>query len=336
MRLSAMTGDAATFAGYIAPQAEIKIEAKRLDQQTIETGQRHGAGAPLRGLVLQSRRHSADRDLDRRRRDGCCGSRCRRRASSSSARTSRRSPRGARTSHARGRPARSPCPPTASTSRARSASPRASPDAKGRFPAIVLVPGSGATDRDETVYGIPIFGQLAGAARRRGLRRAPVRQARHRPERRPRRDGRHERLHRGRARRCTTWLRKRKDVDDDRIALVGHSEGALGVDAGGAAQGRGVAALVLVAGPSGTGADLVLEQQQLPARRRCSSRTPRSRPGSTCRSGSRPPCSARVTGRTSPADLRQQADTNWFRTFLAFSPEPGARQARSADPDRPG
>ncbi len=33
--------------------------------------------------------------------------------------------------------------------------PKGSPDAKGRFPAIILVPGSGPTDRDETVYGVP-------------------------------------------------------------------------------------------------------------------------------------------------------------------------------------
>src|SRR6185295_498034 len=29
-------------------------------------------------------------------------------------------------------------------------------------PAVILVGGSGPADRDETVYGVPIFGQLAG------------------------------------------------------------------------------------------------------------------------------------------------------------------------------
>ena len=38
LRLAAMTGDKATFSGYIAPQAEIKVEATRLDVQMIETG----------------------------------------------------------------------------------------------------------------------------------------------------------------------------------------------------------------------------------------------------------------------------------------------------------
>src|SRR5690606_35418118 len=34
--------------------------------------------------------------------------------------------------------------------------------ARRKWPAIVLIAGSGPTDRDETVAGIPIFGQLAG------------------------------------------------------------------------------------------------------------------------------------------------------------------------------
>src|SRR5690606_12199416 len=38
-----------------------------------------------------------------------------------------------------------------------------------RYPAIVLVPGSGPVDRDVNVYGIPIFAQLAGALAERGF-----------------------------------------------------------------------------------------------------------------------------------------------------------------------
>ena len=41
--------------------------------------------------------------------------------------------------------------------------PAVGPDAKGRYPAIVMIGGSGPTDRDETVAGIPIFAQIAGA-----------------------------------------------------------------------------------------------------------------------------------------------------------------------------
>ena len=52
-------------------------------------------------------------------------------------------------------------------------------------------------DRDEDVYGIPIFGQLAVGARRRRLSRGALRQARRRPERRPRGVGDAQRLRRG-------------------------------------------------------------------------------------------------------------------------------------------
>ena len=51
----------------------------------------------------------------------------------------------------------------ASVSRPRQLPPPRSPKQPARLPAIVLVPGSGPVDRDETVGGIPIFGELASA-----------------------------------------------------------------------------------------------------------------------------------------------------------------------------
>ena len=64
------------------------------------------------------------------------------------------------------------------------------------------------------------------------------------------------------ARAVVNYLRKeRKDVDDDRVAVVGHSEGAWVALQLGANTGD-VRALGLIAGASGTGGALVLEQQQ--------------------------------------------------------------------------
>ena len=60
----------------------------------------------------------------------------------------------------------------------------------GKLPAVVLVGGSGPTDRDGLAFGIPILGQTGRRARRRRLHRRPLRQARHRSERRARRIGR--------------------------------------------------------------------------------------------------------------------------------------------------
>ena len=78
-------------------------------------------------------------------------------------------------------------PATASRSPARC---RSRPSrAQQRAARGVLVGGSGPTDRDEMVAGIPILGQLADAHRRRRLLVAPLRQARRRPERRPCRVG---------------------------------------------------------------------------------------------------------------------------------------------------
>ena len=53
-----------------------------------------------------------------------------------------------------------------------------------RLPAIVLVGGSGQIDRDGTVGGIPVYGQLAHALADAGFLVLRIRQARHRPERR--------------------------------------------------------------------------------------------------------------------------------------------------------
>ena len=67
------------------------------------------------------------------------------------------------------------------------------------LPAVILVGGAGAADRDETVAGIPVFGHIArDLVGGRFLRRA-LRQARRRPERRASRVGDDRRLRRRRA-----------------------------------------------------------------------------------------------------------------------------------------
>ena len=58
-----------------------------------------------------------------------------------------------------------------------------------------------------------------------------------------------------------SFLRKRKDVDPDRIVLFGHSEGGL-VALLAASRDEDLAGVVLAAAPSGPGGELVLEQQQ--------------------------------------------------------------------------
>ena len=130
----------------------------------------------------------------------------------------------------------------------------------GRLPAVILVPGSGPVDRDETVAGIPIFAQLAGGLAKEGhlVVRYDKRGVGHS-------GGRDERAtiedFAGDVLSVFQWLKKRKDIDKNRISVVGHSEGgAVALIAG--ARKDDLAALVLIAAPGSKGADLILEQQR--------------------------------------------------------------------------
>jgi hypothetical protein len=190
--------------------------------------------------------------------------------------------------------------------------------ATGDLPAVVLVGGSGAADRDGMVAGIPVIGHVAKALAEAGFLvvrydKRGVGQSGGRPETATLADYADD------ARAVVNYLRKeRKDVDDERIAVVGHSEGAWVALQLGAAT-RDVKALVLVAGASGTGGALVLEQQQhlldqlkVPDAEKKSKAVLQAR------------INAAATGKGSwdgvPEPLRQQADTPWFASYLAFDP----------------
>src|SRR4029453_19034631 len=64
------------------------------------------------------------------------------------------------------------------------------------------------------------------------------------------------------ARQTLLWLEKQKGIDKERIALVGHSEGGLvAMLTAGRERGK-VSAMVLLATPSASGNEIVLEQQK--------------------------------------------------------------------------
>lgn len=188
---------------------------------------------------------------------------------------------------------------------------------KGRFPAVVLVGGSGPTDRDETVSGIAVFGLLASPLADAGYHvlrydKRGVGQSGGRFETSTLEDYAED------VRAAVRMLRKRKDVDDKRIVLFGHSEGAL-VSLLAASRDDDIAGVVLAAAPSGTGGELVLEQQQyllgrmnLPDAERASRIDLQKR------------IQAAVLGQGPwddiPEPLRRQAETPWFQSFLRFSP----------------
>ena len=129
-----------------------------------------------------------------------------------------------------------------------------------KLPAVVLVGGTGATDRDDAVYGIPIFGQLAGALADAGFivvryDKRGIGQSGGRAESATLADFAED------ARAAVRFLANRKDVDPKRIVVVGHAEGgAIALIA--ASKDKRIAG-VAVMGTSGvTGSELVLARQQ--------------------------------------------------------------------------
>jgi pimeloyl-ACP methyl ester carboxylesterase len=129
-----------------------------------------------------------------------------------------------------------------------------------RLPAVVLVGGSGPTDRDSLVAGIPLLGQVAGVLADAGFMvvrydKRGVGQSGGRTES----AGLPEYADDVRA--VVKYMADRKDVDPKRIAVAGHSEGGT-VALLAAANDRRIAAVGLLATPGSTGAELVLAQQQ--------------------------------------------------------------------------
>lgn len=196
--------------------------------------------------------------------------------------------------------------------------------ARTRRPAVILVPGSGPVDRDAAVAGIPIFAQLAGTLAERGF--VVLRY-----------DKRGVGQSGGRTERVTLdvyaedviaayrWMRDRRDVDRNRIAVVGHSEGGA-VAMLAAARDRRISSLVLIAAMGTTGAALILEQQRhLLGTMNAEDKERREKIDLQQRIQQ-----AVVSGEWEgiPEDLREQADSPWFRSLLQFDPAEAMERVR--------
>jgi len=140
------------------------------------------------------------------------------------------------------------------------------PQGKGPFPAVVLVHGSGAIDRDGSVFGHNTLLVLADHLGRQGI--AVLRY-----------DKRGVGKSTGKLKEATTrdlaadaeaavrFLRSRPEVDARRIGIVGHSEGGL-VAPLLASRDPALAFVVMLAGPGVRGERLLVEQHALLARSR--------------------------------------------------------------------
>jgi len=199
------------------------------------------------------------------------------------------------------------------------------PPPGGGWPAVVLVPGTGPVDRDETVSGVPVFRHLAWALADRGFVVA-------------RYDKRGYGQSGGRAESATlgdyaedvrTMVRhveRRDDVDRDRIVAVGYGEGGwIGLLA--ARRENRIKGLALLATPGSSGETFVLEQQR-DELERIGTRGQERRE----RIDLQTRINRAVLGEGGwdgiPDTVRRQANTPLFRSFLAFSPTAEMRRVR--------
>jgi hypothetical protein len=202
------------------------------------------------------------------------------------------------------------------------------PRAKGPHPVVVLIGGSGPTDRDETVAGIPVFGQVA-----RDLSAAGFLVVRYDKRGVGQSGGRAESVtlndYAEDARAVVRWAEKLEGADKKRIALVGHSEGASVAMLLGARENDRVKAIALMAGVGTTGAELILEQQ-----RHALDRMKLQDPQRAERIALQERIQANVIKGAGadwtgvPDSVRKAADTPWFHSFLTFDPARVMRDVR--------
>lgn len=196
----------------------------------------------------------------------------------------------------------------------------------GEVPAVILIGGSGPTDRDETVAGIPVFGQIA-----RDLVAAGFAVVRYDKRGVGQSGGRAESVtiadYAEDARQVLFWLERQKGIDKDRIAVVGHSEGGLvAMLLAGRERGK-VSALALIAAPSTSGNEVVLEQQKLVL-----SKMPIDDAQRNEKIALQEKINQAVIKGTGWADIppaaRKVADTPWFYSFLTFNPQKAMADTR--------
>jgi hypothetical protein len=186
-----------------------------------------------------------------------------------------------------------------------------------KAPAVVLVGASGQQDREEAVAGVPVFGQIAGALSNAGF--LVVRY-----------DKRGSGQSGGRIEGATLadyaddvvtvvkYLRDRKDVDDNRIAVVGYGDGGA-VALLAADREKRIKAIALLEAGGFTGREITLEQQRhaldqlktTDADRQAKIAMQTQIVDATIKGD-------RWTG--VPDDVRKQADTPYFKSWLLFDP----------------
>ncbi|HEX6087943.1 MAG TPA: alpha/beta hydrolase [Thermoanaerobaculia bacterium] len=207
------------------------------------------------------------------------------------------------------------------------------------FPAVVLITGSGAQDRDETVFGHKPFLVLADHLTRRGLAVLRV-------------DDRGTGKSTGSLASVTTedlaadtlaavkFLRARKDIA--KIGLIGHSEGGV-IAPMVANRSQDVAFLVLVAAPGLPGDQIIMRQteslgvaagasreivaQGVAQQRQILDLVMKTKDEAALRAKLQELLGKQMTAEMLDAQVRQLASP-WYRWMLAYDPRPALRKVR--------
>jgi pimeloyl-ACP methyl ester carboxylesterase len=222
------------------------------------------------------------------------------------------------------------------------------PKGEGKFPAAVLITGSGPQNRDEEIFGHKPFLLLADYLTRKGI--AVLRY-----------DDRGVAKSLGDFAKATTrdfasdveaavaYLKTRKDIDLKQIGLIGHSEGAI-IAPMVATEYPGIAFVVLMAAPGVTGEAILYRQGVLIAKAEGAPDSAiaeqdslqhrifailKSHPDSAgsavelTRLADELDSTARARGRADDTMLRlalqqqmKRVQSQWFRFFLTYDPKP--------------
>jgi len=135
------------------------------------------------------------------------------------------------------------------------------PKGNGPFPAAILITGSGQEDRDETIFGHKPFAIIADYLTRNGFAVLRV-------------DDRGTGKSKGEVLKATSldfandvmtsmdYLKSRKEIDKNKIGLVGHSEGGL-IASIIITKRKDVAFIISLSGPGMKGADILADQNEV-------------------------------------------------------------------------
>jgi hypothetical protein len=217
------------------------------------------------------------------------------------------------------------------------------PPGKGPFPAAVLITGSGAQDRDETLMGHKPFMVLADTLTRRGI--AVLRD-----------DDRGFGKSTGDFAKATSadfaedakaamaYLRTRHEIDGQRIGLIGHSEGGM-IAPMVAADDPRVAFVVMMAGPGVPTRELMTAQRAAVARTAGVAPEAAARNEATmgrvekaladAKDGDQAQADATKalvdTGMSAQAAgaLVKRVDSAWYRWFIGYDPRPTLAKMRA-------